>query len=67
MSAKIAIHEGARVAPVGAGWAAIMSADPSTQVTIVAGLLTCLYLLAQLWLIFRRARIERQKLEMLQR
>ncbi|WP_275951344.1 hypothetical protein [Billgrantia antri] len=44
-----------------------MSVDPSTQVTIVAGLHTCLYLLAQLWLIFRRARIERQKLEMLQR
>lgn len=64
MSAKIAIHEGARVAPVGVGWAALTSADPTTQVTLVAGVLTCIYLIAQLWLIMRRARIEREKLEM---
>lgn len=68
MSSKsVVIQEGARVAPVGAGWGAIMSADPSTQITLVAGILTCLYLIAQLWLILRRARIERQKLEMVQK
>ncbi len=67
MSSKsVVIQESARVAPVGAGWGAIMSADPSTQITLVAGILTCLYLIAQLWLILRRARIERQKLEMVQ-
>ncbi|MGM0703872.1 MAG: hypothetical protein ACQEUG_15940 [Pseudomonadota bacterium] len=66
MSSMI-VQEGARVAPVPVGWAAMLSADPSTQVTIVAGLLTCAYMLAQLFLIIRRARIERRKLEMLER
>jgi len=67
MSTRVAIQEGARVVPVGAGWAAIMGADPSTQVGLVAGALTCVYLIAQMWLIWRRARIERRKLEMLER
>ncbi len=67
MSTRVAIQEGARAVPVGAGWAAIMSSDPSTQVGVVAGVLTCIYLLAQMWLILRRARIERRKLEMLER
>ncbi|NIC05249.1 hypothetical protein [Billgrantia bachuensis] len=66
MSSMI-IQEGARVAPVPFGWAAMLSADPSTQVTVVAGLLTCAYMLAQLFLIVRRARIEREKHEMAQR
>lgn len=67
MSSKIAIHEGARAAPVGAAWAAMLGADPATQVSLVVGALTCVYLIAQLWLIIRRARIEKRKLEMLER
>lgn len=66
MSTKIAIHEGARAAPVGAAWAAMLGADPATQVSLVVGVLTCIYLIAQLWLIVRRAKIERKKLEMLE-
>lgn len=66
MSSKLVIQEGARAAPVGAAWATMLSADPTTQVSLIVGLLTCVYLLAQLWLIIRRARIERRKLEMLQ-
>lgn len=64
---SVMIQEGARVAPVPVGWAAMLSADPSTQITVAAGLLTCVYLLAQLFLIVRRARIERRKLEMLEK
>ncbi|TFH84719.1 hypothetical protein EQG41_20925 [Billgrantia azerbaijanica] len=67
MSSKMVIQESARTAPVGAAWAAMLGADPATQVSLAVGLLTCVYLLAQLWLIVRRARIERRKLEMLQR
>ena len=58
------INETARITPVGLGWATITSADPSTQVTLVAGLLTCVYLIAQTWLIFRKARREARRLEM---
>lgn len=58
------ITETARITPVGLGWATIVKADPSTQVTLVAGVLTCVYLIAQTWFILRRARRERRRLEM---
>ncbi|KGE78262.1 hypothetical protein [Halomonas salina] len=67
MSTRIAVEESVRTAPVGVGWVAFMNADPSTQVGVVAGVLTCVYLLGQLWWIWRRARIEDEKLEMLRR
>ncbi len=51
---------------MGAAWAAMLGADPATQVSLVVGVLTCVYLIAQLWLIVRRAKIERKKLEMLE-
>jgi len=67
MSSRVAIEEGARIAPVGFGWATILNADPATQVGLVAGILTCLYMLGQLWWIWRRARIEDEKLAMIKR
>ncbi|WP_136247948.1 hypothetical protein [Halomonas borealis] len=67
MSSRIAFEEGARIAPVGIGWATIMNADPATQVGIAAGVLTCLYMVGQLWWIWRRARIEDEKLAMIKR
>lgn len=67
MSTRVAIHEGARAAPVGAAWATMVNADPSTQVSVVVGVLTCLYLALQMWLIVRRLRSERRKLEMAER
>ncbi len=67
MSTRIAVEESIRTAPVGVGWVTIMNADVSTQVSIVAGVLTCVYLLGQLWWIWRRARIEDEKLAMLKR
>lgn len=67
MSSRVAIEESARIAPVGFGWATITSADPATQVGLIAGVLTCIYMLGQLWWIWRRARIEDEKLKMLKR
>ncbi len=67
MSTRIAIQEGARAAPVGAAWAAMLGADPATQVSLVVGVLTCIYLFAQLWLIVRKLRSERKKLAMAER
>jgi UDP-N-acetylmuramyl pentapeptide phosphotransferase/UDP-N-acetylglucosamine-1-phosphate transferase len=64
---SVLVQESARIAPVPVGWAAMLSSDPSTQVTLVAGLLTCIYMLAQLFLIVRRARIEREKHKMAKR
>ncbi|MCK2183524.1 hypothetical protein [Halomonas getboli] len=67
MSTRIAVEESIRTAPVGVGWLTFVKADPGTQVGVVAGVLTCIYLLGQVWWIWRRARIEDEKLEMLKR
>ena len=56
--------EAARITPVAAGWTAITHADPSTQLTVAASALTCVYLIAQLWLIARKLRSEKRRLEM---
>ncbi|RKR02607.1 hypothetical protein C7446_2325 [Kushneria sinocarnis] len=63
MSSAI-LHEGARVAPVPVGWAAMLSASPSTQLTVLAGLLTCSYLILQGVMILRRMRADKRRLEM---
>lgn len=55
--------EAARITPVAAGWAAITHADPTTQLTVAASALTCVYLIAQLWLIARKLRSEKRRLE----
>ena len=64
MTSSTIITEGARIAPVPVGWAAMLSATPSTQVTVAAGLLTCLYLIAQTIMILRRMRSDQRRLEM---
>jgi len=64
MSSSTIITEGARFAPVPVGWTAMLSTSPSTQVTVAAGLLTCLYLIAQTVLILRRMRGDKRRLEM---
>ncbi|SDL78100.1 hypothetical protein SAMN05661010_02532 [Modicisalibacter muralis] len=63
-NSSMIVTEAARITPVGVGWAAISQADPSTQVTLVAGLLTCLYMLLQTWLIIRKLRAEKRRLQM---
>ncbi|MFW6344745.1 MAG: hypothetical protein ACOC0M_00215 [Halomonas sp.] len=67
MSARVAITEGARSAPVGAAWVTIWGADPATQVSVVVGVLTCAYLGLQMWLIIRKLRRERRELQILER
>lgn len=55
------------MAPVPVGGAAMLSADLSTQDTVIAGLLTCVYMLVKIVLIVRRERIEYEKHEMAKR